>query len=233
MAINFLDMTMFQEWFSTNTDTTDLNDGLIFRPTNSNVIKGFYSFNASDTSYQPVLYITYQDTNDNTMSYSHKVGLSKYVSTVNQANLITDTKLIYVQNGISYRGLVSFDSISTPWPVSVYRAVLQVTLNVPQSSAQFTPFAHDSLYALSVGTNDKSDGGAYGISQPTIDSSGHPIYSFEIRDLAVRVLNNASIRKIALSGYSESGSFDLHSIYGAQSAKKLKPRLIITYSVQR
>ena len=233
ITINILDTTMLREWFSTNTDTTDLNDGLIFRPTNSSIIKGFYSFNASDTSYQPVLYITYQDTNGNTLSYSHKVGLSKYVSTVNQANLITDTKLIYVQNGISYRGLVSFDSISTPWPVSVYRAVLQVTLNVPQSSAQFTPFAHDSLYALSVGTNDKSDGGAYGISQPTIDSSGHPIYSFEIRDLAVRVLNNASIRKIALSGYSESGSFDLHSIYGAQSAKKSKPRLIITYSVQR
>ncbi|MCX6121323.1 MAG: hypothetical protein NTX44_06850 [Ignavibacteriales bacterium] len=233
MTIHILDTTMLREWFSTNTDTTDLNDGLLFRPTNSNIIKGFYSFNASDTSYQPTLYITYQDTNGNTVGYSHKVGISKYVSTVNQASLIMDNTLIYVQNGISYRGFVSFDSISTPWPASVYRAVLQVTLNVPQSSAQFTPFAHDSLYALSVGTNDKSDGGAYGMSQLSTDSSGHPFYSFEIRQIAVRMLNNASIRKIALSGYSESGSFDLHALYGALSDKKLKPRLIITYSIQR
>jgi hypothetical protein len=231
-TISILDTTMLREWFSTNTDTTDLNDGLIFRPTNSNIIKGFYSFNAPDTSYQPVLYVTYEDTNGNTLSYSHKFGYSKYVSTVNPSALMTDTKLMYVQNGISYRGLVSFDSISTPWPVSVYRAVLQVTLNAPQSSAQFTPFAHDSVYALSVGSDNKSDGGAYGLSQLSIDSSGHSMYSFEIRDLAVRVLNKASVRKVSLSGYSESGSFDLHSFYGAPADTKLKPRLIITYSIQ-
>ena len=72
VTINILDTAMIREWFSTNTDSTDLNDGLVIRPTNSNIIKGFYSFYASDTSLTPTLYVTYIDTNGNEQSYSHK-----------------------------------------------------------------------------------------------------------------------------------------------------------------
>jgi hypothetical protein len=230
LTINIPDVPMVRDWFSTNTDTMHHNDGLIFRPTNSNIIKGFYSFSVIDTALQPTLHVTYLDSNGISQDYYHKIGFSKYVSTVE--NLITDNNSIYVQNGISYRGLVSFDSIPIPWPASIYRAVLQVTLNASQCSPQNTPFAHDTLYALSVGTNEKSDGMAYGISQRN-DSSGYPIYSFEIRQIAIRMLSNASIRKLALSGYLENGSFDLHSLYGAVADKTLKPKIIITYSVQR
>jgi hypothetical protein len=236
ITINILDTTMLREWFSTNTDTMNLNDGLVIRPTNSKIIKGFYSFGNTDTALLPTLYVNYIDTNNNFLSYSHKVGLSKYVSTVDKASLIADNNLMYVQNGISYRGLVSFDSISkisSNWPVSIFRAVLQVTLNPSQSSSQFNPFAHDSMYALSVGINDKSDGITYSLSQLSIDSAGHSIYSFDARQIAIRWLSNASIRKVALSGFAEIESFDLHALYGAIPDKKLKPRIIITYSVQR
>jgi len=224
ISIKILDTAMVREWVSVLTDTMDLNDGLVLRPTNSSVIRGFYSCNIPDTSLQPTLYIDYIDTNGNAMSYSHKVGLSKYVATVNQANLITDNNLIYIQNGISYRGLVSYDSLLTAWPVSIHRAVLQVT---EYASAYVT---HDSLYALSVGPSGVSDGISFSLSQRSADSSGHPMYSFEIRPIAIRMLSNASIRKVALSGYSESTSFDLFKLYGTGA---FKPRFIITYSVQR
>ena len=233
LAISISDTTMLRQWFSTNTDTMNLNDGLVFKPTNSNCIKGFSSFTASDTASEPTLYITYRDTNGISQIYSHKIGASQYVSTVNKTSLITDNNLMYVQNGISYRGLASFDSLSIPWPALIHRAVLQVSLNSSQSSSQQTPFLFDSLYALSVGADEKSDGGSYGLSQRTIDSSGFSTYSFEIRSVATRMLSNASAKKIALSGYFENGSFDLHALYGAGSSKKLKPKLIITYSVQR
>ncbi len=224
ISIKILDTTMLREWFSTNTDTMNLNDGLILKPTNSNVIRGFYSFNTSDTAYQPTLYIDYIDTNGNSLSYSHKVGVSEYVSTVNQASLITDNNLIYIQNGISYRGLVSFDSIPITWPLSIHRAVLQVA----SYSSEFV--THDTLYALSVGSSGESDGIAFALSQRSTDSSGHPLYSFEVRPIAIRWLSNASIRKVALCGYTESSSFDLFKFYGNGA---LKPRIIITYSVQR
>jgi hypothetical protein len=226
MTINILDTTMLREWFSTNTDTVHLNDGLILRPTNSNVIRGFHSFTTSDTNLVPMLYITYVDTNGNTYSYAHSVGYCKYVSTVDKASLITDPNLMYIQNGISYRGLVSFDSltkISNIWPVSVYRAVLQVTLNSSQS------ISRDSLFVLSVNSNGASDGAFYTISER--DTSGtHTTYAFEARLLALRWLSNSSVRKAALSGYAENDSFDLFKLYGTGI---YRPRIIITYTVQR
>ena len=224
ITINILDTTMLREWFSTNTDTTDLNDGLVLRPTNSNIIKGFYSFNASDTSLKPTLTVNYIDTNGISYSYSHKFGVSEYVSTVDQASFMTDNNLIYIQNGISYRGLISFDSIFTAWPVSIHRAVMQVTLSSSVS------VMHDSLYALSVGSSGVSDGVSYALSQRSNDSSGHPLYLFDVRPIAIRWLSNASIRKVALSGFSENSSFDLFKLYGTGA---LKPKIIITYSVQR
>ncbi len=184
----FLIRQCFGDWFSTNTDTTDLNDGLIFRPTNSNIIKGFYSFNASDTSVQPTLICyLYRYKWQFLNSYSHKVGFSKYVSTVNQASLITDNNLIYVQNGISYRGLVSFDSIPIPMACIDLSCGSASDFKFISILPQITPFTHDSMYAFSVGTNDKSDGGSYALSQRS-DSSGRPVYSFEIRQIALRML---------------------------------------------
>jgi hypothetical protein len=235
VTINIPDTTMLREWFSTNTDTMQLNDGIILSPdpSSSNVIRGFYSYYASDTSYQPTLYVNYIGAyGPNT--YVHKVSSSKYVSHIDRASLITDNTIIYVQSGISYRGLISFDSIFTT-PVSIHRAVLQLTLNAGKSSPQFnyfpTPFLNDSLYALSVATDSISDGAFNSLSQRSTDGLGHIIYSFESAGLAGRWLNNSSARKVMLSGYFESGSFDLFTLFSeAASDVKLKPRIIITYS---
>jgi hypothetical protein len=156
-----IDTTMVRKWFITNNDTMHFNDGIVLIPANSylNVIKGFYSYYASDASYQPALYINYIDTNGITRTYTHKISISRYVSTFEPSDLDED---VFVQNGISYRGLISFDSILTTWPVSIHRAVLQITLDSSKSSSQFvpfgTPFVNNLLYALSVDVNGKSDG---------------------------------------------------------------------------
>lgn len=225
--------SIVQEWFSTNSDTA--NYGLVFRPTNSNAIKGFYSYYASDTSYIPKLYVSYIDTNGNTGTYTHKISISKYVSKFNSSGL--DTNHINVQDGISYRGLISFDSLLTIWPVQIHRAVLQITLDSANCSTQFpfgTPFANNSLYALSVNADGKSDGASFAYSGLSTDGSGRSIiYSFEIKQITERWLTNTSIRKVALSGFFESGSFDLFTFYGSGKEKSLKPRIIMTYSIKR
>jgi hypothetical protein len=238
VTIDIPDTTMLREWFSTNSDTMQLNDGIILSPdpSFSNVIRGFYSYYASDTSYQPTLYVNY-DGAYGPNTYVHKVSSSKYVSSIDRASLITDNNLIYIQSGISYRGLISFDSILTTWPVSIHRALLQVTLDESKSSPQFnffpTPFLHDSVYALSVGTDSISDGSFSALSQRSTDNFGRVIYSFESAGLANRWLNNSSARKVALCGYFESSSFDLFTMYSENAEKKLRPRIIITYSIKR
>jgi hypothetical protein len=226
MTLNILDTTMLREWFSTNTDTLHLNDGLILRPTNSNIIKGFYSFASGDTSVTPVLTVTYVDTNGNVYDYVHTVGFCKYVSTVERASIITDNNLMYVQNGISYRGLMSFDSlakISSIWPVTIFRAKLQVMLDASQY------ISNDSLYVLSVNSSGQVDGAFYALSDhDTV--GGRKAYSFESRSLAIQWLSNTSARKAVLSGYGETTSFDLFKLYGTGI---YRPRIIITYAVQR
>jgi hypothetical protein len=238
VTIDIPDTTMLREWFSTNSDTMHLNDGIILSPdpSFSNAIRGFYSSYASDTSFQPTLYVNYKGANGPN-TYVHKVSISKCVSTIDRASLITDNNLIYVQNGISYRGLISFDSLLTTGPVSIHRAVFQIALNKSKSSPQFnfspTPFLNDSLYALSVGADNMSNGAFYALSQRSTDSFDHVIYSFESTGLANRWLNNSSARKVMLSGYFESGSFDLFTIYSEASEKNLRPQIIITYSIKR
>jgi hypothetical protein len=139
--------------------------------------------------------------------------------------------MIHVQNGISYRGLISFDSLLETWPLPIHSAVLQVTLNSSQSSSNFTPFANDSMFALSVGADGKSDGLYFPISEfSSPDSLGQRVYSFNIKDILPRWMTHASIRKIALSGYNEGGSFDQHTLYGTG---KFRPKVIIEYSAQR
>ena len=231
---------MLRDWYSLGTtglDTLHYNDGIILSPdpSFSNVIRGFYSYYASDTSYQPTLYVNYTGAyGPNT--YVHKVSSSKYVSTIDRASLITDNNLIYVQNGISYRGLISFDNFLTT-PVLIHRAVLQVTLDASKSSPQFnffpTPFLHDSLYALSVGTDSLSDGAFSALNPSSIDS-GRVIYSFELAGLANRWSNNSSARKVMLSGYIEKYCFDLFTIYSESSNSiNFRPRITITYSIKR
>jgi hypothetical protein len=234
ITIKILDTAMVREWLSTNNDTTDLNHGLVFIPTNSNIIKGFYSFGNSDTSYQPTLYVDYVDSNAVSHTYIHKTGNTKYVAKQDLSILVPNPSnldsMMYIQNGISFRGLMSFDSIQTTWPVLIHSAVLQVTLNSTASSARFL---HDSLFALSVGSNGISDQLYYPLSTLSTDSYGRKVYSFDVMNISQRWFNNISVRKVGVSGYFEGGSFDLHAIYGAFSDKKVKPRLIITYSAQR
>ena len=63
-----------------------------------------------------------------------------------------------------------------------------------------------------------------------VDNSGNPIYSFDVKNIVTRWFSNSSIHKLAISGYFESGSFDLFTLFGNGA---LRPRIVITYSVKR
>jgi hypothetical protein len=231
-----LDTAVVREWFVSNIDTTDKNDGIILRPTNANVIKGFYSFNVSDTARQPTLYIRYIDTNGTTEKYyTHKIGLSKYIAQVQNLNINNPDGKMRIQNGISYRGLLaidpSLDKLSLLWPITIHQAVLHLTLDSASSSCSDkpTPFSQDILYGLSVGANNKPDGLHYASSKKLANNA---IYQFNVLAFTIGWIKNTSIRKISFSGPFESGSFDLFTFYGSGSTTTT-PKIIITYSIQR
>ena len=231
-----IDATVVHDWFISNTDTTDRNDGLVLKPTGvSNIIKGFYSCNASDTALQPTLYVNYVDTNGVTGTYIHKVGSSKYLG-YGDPNLFESTadSLIHVQNGVSYRGLLTFANISLPWPIIIHKSILQVTLDSAASSSIFVPFANNLLYGLSVGSDDKANLSFNTLSEQLTNTSGQRVYQFNVAGMTSGWLKNTAIKKLALSGFFESGSFDLFTFYSEVASEiKLRPRIIITYSIKR
>lgn len=237
VTINIPDTALVRTWLTTNTDTVHLNDGLIFRPSNlkySNVIKGFYSSYGSDTSLSPRLIIHYIDTSNYSGTYIHKTGISEYLAKAASSSLLAQPDaLIYIQNGISYRGFINFDSVSINTPVLLYSAILEVTLN--SHSSLLNSYTDDSFLARSVGTNDTIDGLTFSLSQSSTNSNSQKVYKINITSFLKLWMTNKSARKIALMGYAEYRAFDLFTLYGTDPspAQKLRPRIIITYSMNR
>jgi hypothetical protein len=142
--------------------------------------------------------------------------------------------LIHVQNGVSYRGLLTFANISLPWPIIIHKSILQVTLDSAASSSIFVPFANNLLYGLSVGSDDKANLSFNTLSEQLTNTSGQRVYQFNVAGMTSGWLKNTAIKKLALSGFFESGSFDLFTFYSEVASEiKLRPRIIITYSIKR
>jgi hypothetical protein len=233
ISLNPTDVT---KWFLTNATTIDTNNGMILQcAANANAIMGFYSCNISDTALQPTLYVNYVDTNGVAGTYIHKTGSSRYVGNSNLT--LPDNNTMYVQDGVSYRGLITLDShildsLSLLWPISIHRAILQITLDSASSSLHFTPFNNNRLYCLSVGSDDKANGAFFALSNQLTNSDGQRVYQFNVEGMMSSWIKNTSIRKIAICGYYESGSFDLFSFYGSGAAIAQRPKLTITYTIK-
>lgn len=226
------DTALVRTWFTSNTDTIHANEGLILRPTNSSVIKGFYPFNYTDATYNPQLIVKYVKSDSQTGWYTHKYGFSKYLSKVDQANPLNNNDLVYIQNGISYRGVLSFDSILIINPRSIYRAILEVTLN--PTASRFNSYTYECLYARSADNNGIADGNLVAKSEAPSDINGQRVYKFYVTNF-IKLWTKKNIRKITLSGYYENNSFDLFTLYGAGSniSETLRPKIIVEYSLNR
>ena len=228
-----LNTSVIRDWFISYPDT---NQGVVIQPssTSPNIIKGFYSFHVSDTALQPTLYVSYVDTLGRANTYVLKSGNSKYLGYAdpNAFTNLTDS-LFHVQDGVSYRGLLSFDNLSLPWPILVHQAIVQITLDSTASSMKYVPFTNNRIYTLSVDSKNQPDGSFYTLNEQFTNSKGQPVYQFNVAGMVSGWIKNTRIKKLAFSGYFESGSFDLFTFYGSGTSSIQRPKIIITYSMQR
>jgi hypothetical protein len=237
VTIFISDTAMVRNWFISNDDTLQVNNGLVFSPTNTGLIKGFYSFNTSDATVMPKLVVSY-DKDGQKGTYTHSYGISKYVSHVTPSASVqigTDS-MIYVQNGFCYHGEVNFATFQLPRPISLYRATLEMTLDTSTSRIS----ANDSLNAFLTKTDGTIDWGYYYYygntwGKPSISSTGKRVYKFEVLNFVALWKNGVTIPKIIVGGKNEGLSFDLFRLYGSGSntPQALQPKLIITYYQKR
>lgn len=230
--IDIPDTALVRTWFTTNNDTLHLNDGLILRPTtNMNIIKGFGSLaNATDT-LRPRLIVSFKDANGDTGTYVSTTGFSRFVSTVPTASFPGNGQRIYVQNGISYLGFMSFENPPVSSVPSLFKATLEVTLD--SASSIFNSYTDESLFVHSIGTNDSTDGLALSLSQTPVSLNGQRVYRTNVIGFIKLWLALRSTRRIALSGVDENRALDLFTFYGSDPSvvKSLRPRIIILYGL--
>ena len=219
-----IDPGMVTDWFTTAIDTGTINQGIILRPMPGTVIKGFASFNAADPSAWPKLTVNY--VRDGIPGvFTDTLGFAKYIAYENPANLILDPKLMYVQEGISYRAFMDFDLSHFPIPSSVHRAQLELTLD--SAASAFNLATRDSLFSFFV-----TDDGL--ISTGTASLSGRPspsLYTFSVGTYVQSWEKGTLLRRISIAGFAENNSFDRFVFYGENAPKPAwRPRLIITHS---
>jgi len=223
-----VDTTLIRSW-GTISDTTLQNFGILLRPTNSQVVKGFAMFGASDESHRPRLLMRFlreEFSRIDTLILSK--GVSRFGARILDASWISDSARIYVHNGLSYRGVLEFDISSLPAHAAIHRAQLELTLDPSQS--QFSSYTVDSTVAVYSTNDGVALTEIFGLSESFL-SNGTRIHRYPVGQFVQRWVRGTTQRRIIIAGLGEPEGLDLFAFYGAAAPLSLRPRLSIVYSL--
>jgi hypothetical protein len=222
-----LDTNMIRSW-GTVSDTVYNNYGVLLRPTNNGVVKGFGSFNISDVTLSPKLLLRFRDSAGNIDTLIVSTGSNRFVTTGINTSWPTDPTHLWVMNGGAERGYIEFDVHKIPLHAAIHKATLELTLDA--RSSQFNYFTADSVYAYFVDTSGTTLTYISGIGTP-VQNGTAKVYQFPVGQFVQRWVRGASLQRIAIAGYDEYFALDVFSFYGAQSTQALKPKLTVIYSL--
>ncbi len=231
-----LDTGVVRKWFTSLADS--VNNGMLLVPTNSNVIKGFYTFNSYDSTLVPRLTVTYRDTINDTikvLTFEDTTSNSRYLAYLDSTSLNKDRRMLYVLSGVPYRGVMTFDVSRLPSPCVINSSTLQLAQN--RQLTKLSGYMPDSLISTQI-NDDGSVGTTFSTGINVIDSSGTPAphirYQFDTRpQMQSWVEKYLKQPRMEIIGINEASSFDLHVMYGDSAiAKELCPRIIVTYSTK-
>ena len=225
------DTALVRSWFANIPDTSQMNNGVVLRPTSNVVIKGFASFSSlNPEGFRPKLTVQYTKSAGDTGTVDIFSGSSRFVADIPYANLVQNPERIYVQAGVAYNGYVNFISTNpVPSKASIHKAELELVLD--QSSSRLNTLTIDSLVTFYVGTSGL-DPSIPPVLSDTSLSSGQKVYRFQIQQYVQRWVRGAT-GSVALVTYSPIEVLDLFSFYGENSSKALRPKIIVTYSPTR
>jgi hypothetical protein len=222
-----LDTTMIRSWGTLN-DTTLKNFGVLLRPTNNGVVKGFGSFMVSDPALGPKLLLRLRNSAGKIDTLSLTIGGHRYVTTGLNPAWASDSTHLWVQNGGANRGYVEFDVSAIPLHAAVHKATLELTLDSPRS--KFNYFTADSAHVYFTGDDGATLPYIVGVGTP-VQVGTSKVYQFPVGAFVQRWVRGAVLKRMAIAGFDENFALDLFSFYGAQSTKAVKPKLTIIYSV--
>lgn len=222
-----LDTTSIRSW-GTISDSVVSNFGLLLKPTNSRVVKGFGSFTISDGAMLPQLLLRFFDRAGNIDTLKITLGTHRFVTTGPNPAWPSDSTRLYVMNGTSSRGYVEFDVSSLPAHAAVHKAILELTPDTRLAQSNY--FTVDSLQAFFIG-DDEATLTYTGVAGGPVPVGSSRVYQFSVGTYVQQWLRTAKQRRIAIAGYAEEAALDLFAFHGTTTNAALRPKLIVIYSL--
>ncbi len=225
-AMNFpLDTGIVRQWFVTNVDSGTTNLGIYLRGTANGVIQGYGSFANLVEGQRPRVRVAYLKSGvPGTIILNS--GSSRYLADLPSGDLILDPSKMYVQAGVSYRGMVTIDIAALPRPISVSESILELTLDSTASDRTGGP---DSLIAFYIEAGNRVEKLSAVVSARTT-KNGQPVYAFAIPLYVQQWLRTNTQARVVIAAYGENFTFSRFAIHGPTATSALRPRLIMTYS---
>lgn len=222
-----LDTTVVRSW-GTYSDTTLTNFGVLLRPTNSSVIKGFGSFNVTNPDYVPKLLLRFKDAGGNIDTLKVILGATRFITTGMSTSWPSDSTHLWVMNGGASRGYVRFDVSGIPAHAAIHKATLSLTLDSKNSMTNY--FTADSAIAYYT-NNDSTTSFSISALGTGTQVGTSTQFEFPVGSFVQRWVRSALVPVIAVAGFDEQMSLDLFSFYGVKNQAALKPKITIIYSI--
>ena len=221
-----LDTSLVREWLNAITDPTKSNFGVVLKPTNTNLIRGFRSFRDIDPANAPQLVIVYQHASGARDTARISRGEDRFLARVTSAIWINDSLTVRIRNGISYRGVLDFKNVVLAKNYAVHRALLEVTL---EDSTALNDYTTHTLYAYFM----TESGVVENLLSPSEvgTSNGQKVYRFIVSNFVHFWGRGMPVRTIAIGGATEQNTIDVFALHGPGSSNiAARPKLIITYT---
>lgn len=221
-----LDTSLVREWLTAITDSTKSNFGVVLKPTNTNLIRGFRSFRDIDPANAPQLVIVFQRASGARDTARISRGEDRFLARVRSDAWMSDSTTVRIRNGISYRGVLDFKNVVLEKNYAVHRALLEVTL---KDSTALNDYTTHSLYAYFM----TESGVVENLLSPSEvgTSNGQKVYRFIVSNFVHFWGRGVPVRTIAIGGATEQNTIDVFALHGPGSSNiAARPKLIITYT---
>lgn len=222
-----IDTNLVRTWLKSVGDSVLTNHGVLFKPTNSSVIKGFATFFSTDESYRPRLLVLYSrpgTTRIDTARFNQ--GMTRFVAKSSTPIDLNDSTRIYVRNGLTTRGIIKFSAQALPPRSPIHRAVLELRLD--PSLSILNSYTADSLVAYFV----DQDGIIFGSStiSETRREGTSTVYRFQLGVFVQLWVRDPRYTSVAIGGIDESNALDVFVLRGSAAPADFKPKLTVVYS---
>jgi hypothetical protein len=227
-----LDTAMVRRWLKPLTFSN--NYGVILIPTpNTNVVRGMHAFEfGADSSYPKLTVIARNVAGTVTDTSVYRVGQDTFLGNIDSLRASSD--LIYVQSGVSYRGLLRLDCSSIPRGAIINSADLTLVYN--PGASRVNRFTGDSSVVAHAVTSATNAAVFELIGSRANANLSTGLVVFDIRHQVQNWIRDQSKNYGLLlrpTNTTEFSSFDLFAFSNETALDTLKrPKLVVRYTVE-